>query len=46
MKKLDLYWKSRREWWEFRNHVQIVKDDAPIEAKESYKRYIAQVKAM
>ena len=43
MKKLDLYWKSNRDWWEFKDHVQVVKDDAPAEAKESYQRYLEQI---
>ena len=44
MKKLDLYWRSNPEWWELRNHIPCVKDNAPHEAKESYKRYQEQKK--
>ena len=43
MRKLDMYWKSNRAWWEFRNHVQVIKDDAPVEAQISYERYIRQL---
>ena len=42
MRKLDLYWNSNREWWEFKNHIPVVKDDVPSEAKESYERYLKQ----
>ena len=43
MKKLDLYWKSDRSWWEFKNHIQVIKKDAPPKAQESYKRYLQQI---
>lgn len=44
MKKLDLFWKTNRDWWEYRNGVPVLKDNAPAEAKESYERYLKQVK--
>lgn len=44
MKKLDLYWKSNREWWEYIDHIPTVKDSAPPEAKASYKNYLEQTK--
>ena len=43
MKKLDLYWKNDRSWWEFKNHIPVIKNDAPPEAQESYKRYLEQL---
>lgn len=42
MKKIDLFWQSNEEWWEIRNHVPVLKEDAPPEAKESYERYLKQ----
>lgn len=44
MKKLDMYWMSNRDWWEFKGFIATLKEDAPIEAKESYKRYLEQTK--
>ena len=29
MKKLDLYWKSNREWWEYIDHIPTIKESAP-----------------
>lgn len=42
VKKLDLYWRSNPEWWELKNHVPVIREDAPREAQESYKKYIEQ----
>lgn len=44
MKKIDLYWKSNREWWEYKDHIPTIKESAPEKAKESYKRYLEQIK--
>ncbi len=44
MRKVDWYWHSNPDWWEFRNHFAVVKEDAPPEAQESYKRYLEQIK--
>ena len=45
MRKLDLYWKSNRDWWFFdKNLIPRIKDSAPKEAQESYKRYRSQSK--
>lgn len=30
---------SNREWWEFKGSVATVKEDAPPEAQESYRRF-------
>lgn len=35
MRKIDLYWMSNREWWEYVDHIRTIKDSAPPEAKES-----------
>ena len=43
MRKLDLYWMSDESWWTFKNDIPVIKDDAPEEAKESFRRYIRQV---
>ena len=42
MKKIDLFWQSNDDWWEVKNNIQVVRDDAPPEAKESYARYLKQ----
>ena len=41
-----MYWMSNRDWWELKNHIPTVKEDAPIEAKVSYKRYKEQLKSI
>lgn len=43
MKKIDLYWKSNRDWWEYKDNFPTIKDSAPPEAKASYQRYLEQV---
>lgn len=45
MRKYDLFWQSNRDWWEFKNHIPVVKETAPPEAQESYKRYLKQLEA-
>lgn len=45
MKKLDLFWATKREWWEYKDHVRVVREDAPLEAKISYARYLEQIKS-
>lgn len=42
MKKMDYYWMSNDNWWTIKNHTPVVREDAPEEAKQSYKRYIKQ----
>ena len=42
MRKIDLYWKSNRDWWEYKGLIPIIKDNAPPEAKASYERYLKQ----
>lgn len=43
MRKLDFYWQSNDAWWEVRNGIPVVRDDAPLEAKKSYERHRKQV---
>lgn len=45
MRKVDLYWKSNRDWWEFIEHIPTIKESAPPEAQESYKKYLQQTNA-
>jgi hypothetical protein len=42
MRKVDLFWQSNPDWWELRNHIPTVKEDAPQAAQESYARYLEQ----
>ena len=46
MRKMDLFWRSNREWWEYKDHIPTIKPDAPPEAQESYKNYIIQSSAL
>lgn len=43
MRLYDVYWKKNDDWWEFRNHIPVVRDDAPEEAKRSYAHYQEQI---
>ena len=46
MKKLDSYWASNKDWYEWtENGERIIKPTAPLEAKKSYKRYLEQMKS-
>lgn len=45
MMKLERYWMSDRNWLEFTKDGPVLKDDAPEEAKESYKKYLEQLKS-
>lgn len=44
MRKLDYYWMSNPDWWEFDGLVPVVKKNAPKEAQDSYKRYVELLK--
>lgn len=46
MKRLDFYWKSDKSWyhWDDKFSYYVINDDAPEEAKESYKHYLEQIK--
>ena len=43
MKKYDMHWMSNKEWWEFQNHIPVVKADAPDEAQKSYTNYLEEL---
>ena len=43
MRKVDLFWKSNRDWWEWKNGIPVVKHSAPQKAKESYQNYLKQI---
>lgn len=44
MRKLDLYWKSNRDWWEYdKDFFPVLKEGAPNDAVESYRRYLEQI---
>lgn len=45
MTKLESFWMSNRNWIKFTNTGVVVRSDAPKEAKESYKKYLEQIKA-
>lgn len=45
MTHIDLYWQENDDWWEFVDHVPTIKESAPPEAQESYKRYLEQIKS-
>lgn len=43
MRKLNYFWASNPEWYEWQeNGDRVLKPDAPPEAQESYKRYLEQ----
>lgn len=45
MTKLDYFWMTNKDWFHMKpNGVYVVNDDAPEEAKKSYKHYVEQNK--
>lgn len=47
MTRLDFSWAEDRNHWHFEGDdppIRVVNDDAPQEVKESYERYLKQVK--
>lgn len=45
MRKLDLFWKTNREWYYYDEDLNVhIKSSAPDEAKESFKKYLEQKK--
>ena len=45
MRVMDLYWKKNKEWYYYDDNLMPrIKENAPKEAKESYKRYLEQNK--
>ncbi|MBP0975441.1 MAG: hypothetical protein J6S92_14015 [Oscillospiraceae bacterium] len=46
MRKLDNFWLSNESWYHWtESGARVINDDAPLEAQESYKRYLEQAKA-
>ena len=43
MVKLESYWHSKQEWFHFDAQGCVLNDDAPVEAKRSYQRYLRQI---
>lgn len=45
MRKLEYYWMSNKEWYHLTENMHfVVNDDAPKEAKESYERYLKELR--
>lgn len=42
MRKYDLYWRSNPEWWDIKEGIPVIREDAPKEAQESYHNYLSQ----
>ena len=42
MRAYDVLWMSDRDWYEIKNGVKIIKDDAPTKAQESFIHYLEQ----
>lgn len=43
MTRLDFSWKKDKRYIHFENDHYVVNDDAPIEIREAYARYLKQV---
>ncbi|MEJ8789139.1 MULTISPECIES: hypothetical protein [Dorea] len=44
MRVLDMFWMSNENWFYFDGLVPKIREDAPREAKESFKNYLKQLK--
>ncbi len=44
MRSLDLHWMDKEEWIDFSGEFPKVRDDAPEEAKKSFRHYEEQTK--
>lgn len=42
MVKLDYFWCTNKEWYHIEDGKDVLNDDAPLEAKESFLRYTKQ----
>ena len=42
MRKYDAFWMTNPDWYEIKNGVRIIKEDAPSEAQESFDNYLEQ----
>lgn len=41
MKNIDMYWASNPAWYDFNDElIPVIREDAPIEAKNSYFNYM------
>lgn len=46
MLKMENKWRENKDWWHYNEYgLPVVNDDAPEEAKESYKKYVEQSKS-
>jgi len=43
MTVLDLYWQSNKNWYHYEGWNAVLNEDAPPEAKASYKQYLKQL---
>ncbi|MGI6608885.1 MAG: hypothetical protein ACOX1F_07965 [Erysipelotrichaceae bacterium] len=47
MRKVEVKWKENPKWWHYNeNGLPIINNDAPEEAKESYKKYREQCESI
>ena len=46
MRRLNLFWRSKKEWTTEKNNILVIADDAPPVAKASYEEYLKQIKEM
>lgn len=45
MRVFEHFWLSNEDWWHYdENDIEVINDDAPPEAQESYKIYLEQCK--
>lgn len=44
MRKYDYYWQSNPDWYYYKDGQPVLRDNAPTEAKESYERFLEQLK--
>ena len=44
IRKYDFYWESNDEWYYVKDGKFFICEDAPKEAKDSYKHYLEQCK--
>ena len=42
MRRYDSFWMTNKDWYETKNGVRIIKEDAPKEAQESFDNYLKQ----
>lgn len=42
MRAYDVFWMSNQDWYELKNGVKFIKEDAPQEAQESFDHYLEE----